>query len=103
MWRRPGAAEADPAPCCAAKTVCSGRTGAVTRFTKASQRRIVTGLPSYAPSNGEGATGPHDVSVPGRKIYVPIGLERPTVLRPALIPIWGGSSAPGRAVRGKGR
>jgi hypothetical protein len=67
--------------------VCFGRTGAVTRFHEGVQQRIVTGLPSYAPSTGEGATGPHDVSVRGGGIYVPIGLgAEPTTLRAALDP-----------------
>jgi hypothetical protein len=67
--------------------VCFGHTGAVTRLHKCVQERIVTGLPSYAPPTGEGATGPHDVSLRGRGIYVPIGLgAEPAVLRDALDP-----------------
>jgi hypothetical protein len=54
--------------------MCAGRTGAVTRLHKGVQRRIVTDLPSYAPEGGEGATGPHDVSVRDRAISVTIGL-----------------------------
>ena len=67
--------------------VCFGHTGAVTRLHKCVQQRIVTGLPSYAPSTGEGATGPHDVSLRRGRIYVPIGLgAEPTALRTALDP-----------------
>jgi hypothetical protein len=71
--------------------VCAGRTGAVTRLYKGVQRRIVTGLPSYAPDGGEGATGPHDVSVRDRAIFVTIGLGgdptlTPTAIRAALDP-----------------
>jgi hypothetical protein len=67
--------------------VCFGHTGAVTRLHKCVQERIVTGLPSYAPSTGEGATGPHDVSLRRGGIYVPIGLGAvPTVLREELDP-----------------
>jgi hypothetical protein len=54
--------------------VCAGRTGAVTRLYQGVQHRIVTDLPSYAPDGGEGATGPHDVSVRDRAIYVTLGL-----------------------------
>jgi hypothetical protein len=71
--------------------MCAGRTGAVTRLYKGVQRRIVTDLPSYAPAGGEGATGPHDVSVRDRAIYVTIGLGgdpnlKPTDIRAALDP-----------------
>ena len=76
-------------------TFCAGRTGAVTRLYKGVQQRIVTDLPSYAPPlTGAGATGPHDVSVRGRDIYVLIGLggdpmRTPTDIRAALDPALG--------------
>jgi hypothetical protein len=67
--------------------VCFGRTGAVTRLHEGVQQRLVTGLPSYAPSTGEGATGPHDVSLRHGRIYIPIGLgAEPTTLRTTLHP-----------------
>ena len=71
--------------------MCAGRTGAVTRLYKGVQRRLVTDLPSYAPEGGEGATGPHDVSVRDRAIAVTIGLGGdptlgPTAIRAALDP-----------------
>jgi hypothetical protein len=67
--------------------VCAGRTGAVTRLHQGVQRRIVTDLPSYAAPTGEGAHGPHDVSVRDSAISVTIGLGGdPTVLRAALDP-----------------
>jgi hypothetical protein len=54
---------------------CAGPTGAVSRLWHGVQRRIVTGLPSYAPAGGAGATGPHDVSLHGRgNAYVTVGL-----------------------------
>jgi hypothetical protein len=56
---------------------CAGRTGAISRLRRGVQRRIVTGLPSAAPQtlNGEGATGPHDVSLRGNgDMYVTLGL-----------------------------
>lgn len=65
--------------------VCAGRTGAVTRLYKGVQRRLVTDLPSYAPEGGEGATGPHDVSVRDRAIAVTIGLGGDPTLGPTAI------------------
>jgi len=58
---------------------CYGPSGAVSRLRQGVQERIVTGLPSYAPQpSGAGATGPHDVSLPGRRqLYVPLGLGGP--------------------------
>ena len=54
---------------------CAGSSGAVSRLWKGTQSRIVTGLPSYAPAGGAGATGPHAVSLHGRgNAYVTIGL-----------------------------
>lgn len=54
---------------------CAGSSGAVSRLWHGTQSRIVTGLPSYAPANGQGATGPHAVSLHGRgNAYVTIGL-----------------------------
>ena len=51
---------------------CFGLTGAITRFWKGRQERVVTGLPSQA--NAPGATGPHDISFVGRGgAYVSIG------------------------------
>jgi hypothetical protein len=62
---------------------CAGETGAVSRLWRGAQQRIVTGLPSYAPAGGNGATGPHGVSLYGRgNAYVTIGLGgEPTVIR----------------------
>jgi hypothetical protein len=56
---------------------CYGPSGAVSRLHDDVQERIVTGLDSYAPSTGAGATGPHDVSLRGRRLYVSIGLGGP--------------------------
>ncbi|HSE37846.1 MAG TPA: ScyD/ScyE family protein [Blastocatellia bacterium] len=54
---------------------CAGSSGAVSRLWNGVQSRIVTGLPSYAPANGSGATGPHAVSLLGLgSAYVTIGL-----------------------------
>lgn len=65
--------------------VCYGATGAVTRLREGVQERIVTGLPSYARSNGQEATGPQDISLRGGgRIYVSIGLGGGAALRAAL-------------------
>ena len=57
---------------------CYGPSGAVSRLHDGDQERIVTGLDSYAPQpSGAGATGPHDVSLRGHRLYVSIGLGGP--------------------------
>jgi hypothetical protein len=56
---------------------CAGTTGAVTRYQGGVQQRIVTGLPSYAPVNGVGGTGPHDVSFAAGQGFVTVGLGGP--------------------------
>jgi hypothetical protein len=71
------------------RPVCEGRTGAVSRLRRGVQRRVVTGLPSHAvqePASdaGNGAIGPHDVSVQGDALYVTIGLGGGPAFRDAL-------------------
>ena len=56
---------------------CAGDTGGVSRLQGGVQQRIVTGLPSYAPASGEGATGPHDVSFADGNGFVTVGLGGP--------------------------
>ena len=56
---------------------CAGATGAVSRLYEGRQRRIARNLPSYAPSSGIGATGPHDVSYAWGSGYVSVGLGGP--------------------------
>jgi hypothetical protein len=57
------------------ETQCAGDSGAVSRLWHGKQERIVTGLPSYAPASGAGATGPHGVTLHGRGgAYVTVGL-----------------------------
>jgi hypothetical protein len=56
---------------------CVGTTGAVSRYSRGVHERVVTGLPSYAPVSGAGATGPHDVSFNDGRGYVTIGLGGP--------------------------
>jgi hypothetical protein len=52
---------------------CFGRTGAVTRITKRSQRRVLTGLPSLAEPGGFAATGPVDLGFSGWTGYLLVG------------------------------
>lgn len=52
-----------------------GNSGAITRVYKGSQKRVVTGLPSLAPTDGFRAVGPSDISFQGRgKMCVSMGL-----------------------------
>ena len=49
---------------------CTGATGAVTRIDRRhGQRRVVTGLASFAPVGGNTAIGPHGVFVDGHDLY----------------------------------
>lgn len=71
-------------PCTTVRGVeqCAGATGAVSRWFRGKQKRVVTGLPSYAPANGGGATGPHDISfTEDGRAYVAVGLHGPLTLR----------------------
>jgi len=52
---------------------CFGRSGAVTRITKRSQHRVLTGLPSVASPTGEAANGPVDLGFSGWTGYLLIG------------------------------
>jgi len=69
---------------------CAGLTGAVSRYYRGTQERIVSGLPSYAPASGAGATGPEDVSFDYGRAYAVIGLHgNPTTIRTNLDPGFG--------------
>jgi hypothetical protein len=67
-------------------TVCVGLTGAVSKYWRGEQKRIVSGLPSYAPfaPPTTGAVGPSDVSFAGGRGYVVIGLAATPDTRAAL-------------------
>jgi len=52
---------------------CFGRTGAVTRITRRSQHRVLTGLPSVAEQGGVAAIGPVDLGFSHRAGYLLIG------------------------------
>jgi hypothetical protein len=52
---------------------CFGRSGAVTRITRRSQHRVLTGLPSLAEPGGVAATGPVDLGFSGWTGYLLLG------------------------------
>jgi sugar lactone lactonase YvrE len=52
---------------------CFGRTGAVTRITRHSQHRVLTGLPSLASEGGVAASGPVDLGFSGWTGYLLMG------------------------------
>ena len=52
---------------------CFGRTGSVTRITRHSQKRVLTGLPSLADKDGVAASGPVDLGFRGWTGYLLIG------------------------------
>jgi sugar lactone lactonase YvrE len=52
---------------------CFGRTGSVTRITRHSQQRVLTGLPSVAEAGGVAASGPVDLGFSGWTGYLLIG------------------------------
>jgi hypothetical protein len=52
---------------------CFGRSGAVTRITKRSQHRVLTGLPSLAEAGGVAATGPVDLGFDRWTGYLLVG------------------------------
>jgi hypothetical protein len=52
---------------------CFGRSGSVTRITRHSQQRVLTGLPSVAEEGGVAASGPVDLGFSGWTGYLLIG------------------------------
>src|SRR5215204_4573572 len=52
---------------------CFGRSGSVTRITRHSQQRVLTGLPSAAAGDGTAAGGPVDLGFSGWTGYLLIG------------------------------
>jgi sugar lactone lactonase YvrE len=52
---------------------CFGRTGSVTRITRHSQHRVLSGLPSLAGAGGVAASGPVDLGFSGWTGYLLIG------------------------------
>jgi hypothetical protein len=52
---------------------CFGRSGSVTRITRHSQQRVLTGLPSTAAPDGTAAAGPVDLGFSGWTGYLLVG------------------------------
>ena len=54
---------------------CFGTSGAITKVTPTSQRRVITGLPSAADPDGNFGGGPSDISFQGiGSAYIPLNL-----------------------------
>ncbi|MBE9201531.1 MULTISPECIES: ScyD/ScyE family protein [unclassified Nodularia (in: cyanobacteria)] len=75
------------------ETVQYGSTGAITKIQNGQQTRIITGLPSLAPSNGEGSVGPSSIAFDSNgKAYVITGLGAnpdPSYFDPLTFPDFG--------------
>jgi hypothetical protein len=67
---------------------CVGASGAVTRIWHGKQHRVLRGLPSLAVANGEGATGPQDISIgPFGNARLVVGLGGDAAQRASLGPL----------------
>lgn len=75
------------APCATMRgtTMCAGANGAVARLKKYVVTRVATGLPSYAPAGGNGATGPEGICFDAKgQLFLTYGLGMAPALRPML-------------------
>ncbi len=66
-------------------TKCYGPTGRVSRLRHGIQAVVASGLPSNAPADGNGATGPHDLAFKGGTAYLTDGLGA-NPLAPTIAP-----------------
>jgi hypothetical protein len=68
--------------------VCFGLSGALTKVDLwgGGRHRVLSGLPSLANPDGSSATGPSDVSLGHRGLWMTIGLGGPTATRGLLPP-----------------
>lgn len=74
-----------------------GASGSITRIYKGSQTRVVTGLPSLAPTDAFRAIGPNDIAFQGRgNMYVSIGLGGDPA---KLVPLGGDGVLFGKVIR----
>ena len=48
---------------------CTGESGAITRINRWGQKRVVTGLASFANATGNSAIGPHGIFADGNDVY----------------------------------
>ncbi len=66
--------------------LCYGVSGAITKIDRGIAKRVVTGLPSLAFSDGTGAAGPHDIKFDEKgKPYVLIGYAANPALRNTVL------------------
>jgi hypothetical protein len=74
-----------PGPCLTGPDgdqVCAGATGAVTKAWHGGQRRIIRGLPSIGPPDGNGALGPSDIELRwSRSALLTVGLGADPAVR----------------------
>jgi hypothetical protein len=71
------AGQGGTAPCAVfsdGMTKCFGPTGRISRLKNGVQSVVADGLPSNAPTGGNGATGPHNIAVEGNHVFVTDGL-----------------------------
>ena len=83
------AGDGGAAPCATMRGVsmCYGSTGAILRLKNHVVTRVAAGLPSYAPSGGNGATGPTRICFgKSHQLFVTYGLGMDPSLRPMLGP-----------------
>ena len=60
---------------------CMGESGSVTKISRWGQRRVLTGLPSIAATDGSAARGPADVAVHGKRYAVLMSLGADPAVR----------------------
>jgi hypothetical protein len=63
---------------------CYGTTGSITRIAGGHQGRILSGLPSFAATDGTGAIGPNQPMRSGRKMLISMGLDAPPAVKATL-------------------
>jgi hypothetical protein len=63
---------------------CYGTSGSITRIARGRQGRILTGLPSFAATDGSSAIGANMPKRSGRKMLISFGLDAPPAVRAGL-------------------
>jgi hypothetical protein len=64
--------------------VCYGTSGSITRIANGRQGRILSGLPSFAGSDGSEAIGPNMPMRRGNKLFITLGLDAPPAVKANL-------------------
>ncbi|MGN0062953.1 MAG: ScyD/ScyE family protein [Nocardioides sp.] len=84
---------------------CFGTSGAITKISKGTQKRVLTGLPSMAGEGGASAVGPTDVQVTGKAFTVSLGLGNDPAAREVLPGngAWMGTLVTGRFSHGSSK